>query len=272
MWLKLFLSGPICLPRVTAPPLCVPQGLLALPLAVCFCFLSACACFPCAGGIQLGGVLAAGHRLAVCVPGADAWQHVAGAAVHCGVTPSHGAWPAADVQVWRWWEQRREQLRVWTCSDSAAPTFAFAFTAGFSCTCEACCANKGHARVLAAGGCQLLAKCYAARVSPYLSPSPAPHPFPNVRLLHQYGSAPNPLLYIAYFLPTSITTAWLSVASAVQLLIAAQGPAQGADLGLAAALLAAAVTAGGEGQKRFFPLSLSLLLELLGRAAPVSPK
>lgn len=46
-------------------------------------------------------------------------------------------------------------------------------------------------------------------------------------MLHQYGSAPNPLLYVAYFLPTSINTAWLSVATAVQLLIGILGAQRG---------------------------------------------
>ncbi|GAB4821575.1 hypothetical protein N2152v2_008621 [Parachlorella kessleri] len=65
------------------------------------------------------------------------------------------------------------------------------------------------------------------------------------RLRHQYGSAPDHLLYVAYFLPTSINAAWLSVATAVQLLIALHGSQRQDDLQVAAVLLAALVAAGG---------------------------
>ena len=60
---------------------------------------------------------------------------------------------------------------------------------------------------------------------------------------HAYGSAP-PLVYAAFFLPTSINTAWLSVAAAVQLLIALLANAHRHLEGLSA-LAAAAATAGG---------------------------
>lgn len=60
----------------------------------------------------------------------------------------------------------------------------------------------------------------------------------------EHGPAPTLLLYAAYFLPTSINTAWLSVASAVQVLICMLGQ-EHAQLDAPAVLLASAVVAGG---------------------------
>ena len=58
-----------------------------------------------------------------------------------------------------------------------------------------------------------------------------------------FGSAGSTLVYAAYFLPTSIMAAWLSVATAVQLVIAASSQMQSLDaLSIA---LAAVVAAGG---------------------------
>ena len=107
---------------------------------------------------------------------------------------------------------------------------------------------------------------------------PAP---PTRRLRAQYGPPPNPMLYVAYFLPTSINAAWLSVASAVQLLVAVQGSQQlpsggGGDLEVAAVLLAAAVAAGGEpvnlldgsaGPAPFCSALCSLLFDSVERAS-----
>ena len=69
------------------------------------------------------------------------------------------------------------------------------------------------------------------------------------RLKAQYGPAPGLLLYGAYFLPTSINAAWLSVAAAVQLLVALRGGGAAAapgELELPALAAAAAVTLAGE--------------------------
>lgn len=68
------------------------------------------------------------------------------------------------------------------------------------------------------------------------------------RLKAQYGPAPGLLLYGAYFLPTSINAAWLSVAAAVQLLVALLGGGAAAAPGgleLPALAAAAAVTFTG---------------------------
>jgi len=58
-----------------------------------------------------------------------------------------------------------------------------------------------------------------------------------------FGSPSSMLVYAAYFLPTSITCAWLSVASAVQLEIAVSAQMQSLDV--RSIVLALVVTAGG---------------------------
>ena len=144
---------------------------------------------------------------------------MAGAAAHPGGVPGNGTRPDADVQVRRpaWLGLRRQSLYVFVCSRLEQD--------------------------------ELLARLEQDYLSPpYTSCAPPVSSLPSViscRLRHQYGSAPDHLLYVAYFLPTSINAAWLSVAAAVQLLIALHGSQRQDDLQVAAVLLAALVAAGG---------------------------
>ena len=65
------------------------------------------------------------------------------------------------------------------------------------------------------------------------------------RLKDQVGSLSSVFLYVAYFLPTSINAAWLSVATSVGLLIVPVSYGQQANLEFGALVLAAVVTIAG---------------------------
>lgn len=62
------------------------------------------------------------------------------------------------------------------------------------------------------------------------------------RIKDQHGSLTNVLVYAAFFLPTSVNAAWLSVASSVGLLIVPKAFGLETNLELFAVLLAAIVT------------------------------
>ena len=81
-----------------------------------------------------------------------------------------------------------------------------------------------------------------------LPPAPPPPLPPTRRRLHErFGPAPAPALYLAYFLPTSLHTAWLSVATSVQLVGGLGGLGGAGGGGAAAAACACAVDAGSCG-------------------------
>jgi hypothetical protein len=75
------------------------------------------------------------------------------------------------------------------------------------------------------------------------------------RFKDQHGSLSNLLVYTSFFLPTSINTAWLSVASSVGLLIVPVSYGTEVQLEPFACVLAALVTVLGE----FIWLSLTFL-------------
>ena len=65
------------------------------------------------------------------------------------------------------------------------------------------------------------------------------------RLTRTHGSLPDVLLYAAFFLPTSINAAWLSVASGLGVLIVPVSYGSTRHVEAEAVVLAAVVTAAG---------------------------
>lgn len=65
------------------------------------------------------------------------------------------------------------------------------------------------------------------------------------RLIRTHGSLPSSILYVAYFLPTSINAAWLSVASGLGVLIVPVSRGNTAHVEAEAVVLAIVVTAAG---------------------------
>ena len=65
------------------------------------------------------------------------------------------------------------------------------------------------------------------------------------RLIHTHGSLPSSILYVAFFLPTSINAAWLSVASGLGVLIVPVSYGSTAHVEAEAVILAIVVTAAG---------------------------
>lgn len=65
------------------------------------------------------------------------------------------------------------------------------------------------------------------------------------RLIHTHGFLPSSILYVAFFLPTSINAAWLSVASGLGVLIVPVSCGSTAHVEAEAVILAVIVTAAG---------------------------
>ena len=65
------------------------------------------------------------------------------------------------------------------------------------------------------------------------------------RLIRTHGSLPSSLLYVVFFLPTSINAAWLSVASGLGVLIVPVSYGSTAHVEAEAVILAIVVTVAG---------------------------